>query len=92
MLDCREPHSSDYTNIQGLEYCCQHHSDQRWDTWINGPRGLYLALDIGESPCEYYEQYPDRLWDLYQLLSLVADGFYHCCLSGRCSLYLDNAR
>jgi hypothetical protein len=86
-----EPQQDDYVNIQGLDYCCQQR-DQQWNTWIIGPRGLYLALDIGESPAEYYVQYPDRLWELYQLISLVADGFYHCCLSGRCSLYLDNAR
>lgn len=92
MLETFEPQQSDYISIQGLDYCCRQNSPQRWDTWISGPRGLYLALDIGESPAEYYEQYPDRLWDLYQLISLVASGFYHCCLSGKCSLYLDNVR
>ena len=92
MLVTSEPQQSDYTPIQGLDYCCQHYNNQRWDTWISGPRGVYLALDIGESPAEYYEQYPDRLWELYQLMSLVAEGFYHCCLSGKCSLYLDNSR
>jgi hypothetical protein len=92
MLDVSEPDRSDYVTIQGLDYCCRQHNKAQWNTWISGPRGLYLALDIGESPAEYYQQYPDRLWDLYQLMTLVADGFYHCCLSGRCSLYLDNSR
>jgi len=91
MLAVIEPKQADYVNIQGLDYCCQHNATQ-WDTWIKGPRGVYLAEDIGESPAEYYVQYPDRLWDLYQLMTLVAGGFYHCCLSGRCSLYLANAR
>jgi hypothetical protein len=91
MLAIAEPRQEDYTNIEGLDYCCQH-CDQQWNTWIKGPRGLYLAEDIGESPAEYYVQYPDRLWDMYQEISLVVDGFYHCCLSGRCSLYLANVR
>jgi hypothetical protein len=91
LLSVSEPQPTDYTSIQGLDYCCQKNSEQ-WDTWINGPRGLLVALDIGESPAEYYQQNPDRLWDLYQLISLVANGFYHCCLSGKCSLYLANDR
>ena len=90
MLDSVEPPQSDYTHIQGLDYCCCQYDSQRWDTWIGGPRGVYLAVDIGESPAEYYLQYPDRLWDMYQAMTLVADGLYHCCLTGR--LYLAKAR
>ena len=90
MLDSVEPQQSDYTHIQGLDYCCCQHDAERWDTWIGGPRGVYLAVDIGESPAEYYQQYPDRLWEMYQVMTLVADGLYHCCLTGR--LYLANLR
>lgn len=81
-----------WTNIQGLDYSCFQRDSGCWDTWISGPRGVYIAEDIGESPAEYYQRYPDRLWELYQLIGLVSSGFYHCCLSGRCSLYLDSSR
>jgi len=86
------PEPALWTSIQGLDYCCIPHDSTRWDTWIRGPRGLYIALDIGQSPAEYYQQYPDRLWEFYHLVTIVESGFYHCCLSGRCSLYLDNSR
>ena len=81
-----------WTTIQGLDYSCFQRDSGCWDTWISGPRGVYIAEDIGESPAEYYQRYPDRLWELYQLIGLVSSGFYHCCLSGRCSLYLDSSR
>ena len=85
-------HINNYTDIQGLGFYCQRVSAEQWDTWISGPRGHVLARDIGWAPVEYYQQYPDRLWDLYLLVISVTSGFYHCCLSGKCSLYLDNCR
>jgi hypothetical protein len=82
----------EWREIGGLDYSCFYISGDRWDTWIRGPRGVLIAHDIGQSPWQYYQQYPERLWDLYQLIGLVAGGLYHCCLSGKCSLYLDNSR
>jgi hypothetical protein len=54
-------------------------------TWmyIRGPAGIVKAYDIGYIDDGYYEQYPDRLWDLYQSILSVLDGHYHCCLSGK---------
>jgi hypothetical protein len=54
-------------------------------TWmyIRGPAGTVKAYDIGYIDNGYYEQYPDRLWDLYKSILNVLDGHYHCCLSGK---------
>lgn len=54
-------------------------------TWfyIKGPYGNIKAYDIGYITPGYYEEYPDRLWDLYKNLLSVLDGHYHCCLSGK---------
>jgi hypothetical protein len=92
MHDHSIPGSLTWTTIEGLDYCCVQVTDRRWDTWISGPRGVYTAADIGQSPAEYYQRYPDRLWDLYHLITVVAGGFYHCCLSGKCSLYRSSSR
>jgi hypothetical protein len=53
------------------------------DMYIRGPHGAVRAYDIGWIDSGYYEQYPDRLWDLYLNILAVLDGHYHCCLSGR---------
>jgi hypothetical protein len=51
--------------------------------YIRGPYGTVKGYDIGYIDSGYYEQYPDRLWDLYKDILAVLDGHYHCCLSGR---------
>ena len=81
-----------YSQISGLEFCCFKTGELRWDLYIVGPRGCVHASDMGWYPVVYFQEFPDRLWDLYQLLLTVIGGVYHCCLSGKCSLYLDNAR
>ena len=53
------------------------------DMYISGPFGTVKAYDIGYIDDDYYEQYPNRLWDLYKSILLVLDGHYHCCLSGK---------
>ena len=53
------------------------------DMYISGPFGTVKAYDIGYIDDGYYEQYPNRLWDLYKSILLVLDGHYHCCLSGK---------
>jgi hypothetical protein len=60
-------------------------SDHGIVTWmyIRGPAGTVKAYDIGYIDNGYYEQYPDRLWDLYMSILAVLDGHYHCCLSGK---------
>lgn len=60
-------------------------SDHGLVTWmyIRGPAGIVRAYDIGYITDGYYEQYPDRLWDLYRDIVAVINGHYHCCLSGR---------
>lgn len=53
--------------------------------WItfDGPLGTVRAYDIGWITTGYYELYPDRLWETYNLLIAVANGMYHCCLTGK---------
>jgi hypothetical protein len=51
--------------------------------YISGPFGTVKAHDIGYIDDGYYEQYPNRLWDLYKSILAVLDGHYHCCLSGK---------
>ena len=53
------------------------------DMYISGPFGTVKAYDIGYIDDGYYEQYPNRLWDLYKDILLVLGGHYHCCLSGK---------
>jgi hypothetical protein len=54
-------------------------------TWlyIDGPKGAVKAYDCGYITAGYYEQYPDRLWDLYMDILAVLDGYYHCCLTAK---------
>lgn len=58
-------------------------SNPRCWLYIRGPHGQVRAWDIGYITPGYYEQYPNRLWDLYTAILLVLDGHYHCCLSGK---------
>ena len=55
---------------------------QTW-LYIQGPQGTVRAWDIGLITEGYYEQYPDRLWDLYWNIQSVLAGHYHCCLTGK---------
>lgn len=60
-------------------------SDHGPITWmyIRGPEGVVRAYDIGYITGGYYEEYPERLWELYRDILAVLNGHYHCCLSGR---------
>jgi len=59
---------------------------QCWLT-VQGPRGAVKCWDIGWIEPGYYEQYPDRLAQLYDTVCAVADGHYHCCLTGKIFLF-----
>ena len=52
-------------------------------TIVTGPRGTIRCWDIGYTYPGYYEEYPDRLEEFYTVVSAVADGHYHCCLTGK---------
>lgn len=56
--------------------------DGSWTT-LTGPRGTVRCWDIGIVPENYYTEYPDRLEELYDTVCAVADGHYHCCLTGK---------
>ena len=76
-----------WLNIAGLEFGQEivGNSDHGYITWffLKGPYGGVKAWDIGYITDGYYEQYPDRLWDMYKTLLSVRDGHYHCCLVGK---------
>jgi len=76
-----------WIKINNLEFAQEivKESDHGPITWlyIRGPQGVVKAYDIGFIIDGYYEQYPDRLWDLYKDILAVLAGHYHCCLSGK---------
>ena len=79
--------SMNYKQIQGLGFAQEiidyaAHGPRTW-MYIQGPAGTVRAWDIGYITDGYYEQYPDRLWDLYRDIVAVLNGHYHCCLSGK---------
>ena len=55
---------------------------QCWTT-VSGPRGTIRCWDIGYVDPDYYTANPDRLAELYDTVCAVADGHYHCCLTGK---------
>ena len=73
--------SADISIIAGLHYS-QIVKDLEQTVTVTGPRGTVRAWNIGIIDDGYYEQYPDRLWELYITLCETADGLYHCCLTG----------
>lgn len=77
-----------FTAISGLLFACERLSQSRYDVHIQGPQGGVCVRDIGWHPVEYYQDYPDRLWELYYLALSITAGVYHCCLSGKVDLYL----
>lgn len=79
--------TSNWLHIGGLEFR-QEVVDGPLDNprcwlYIQGPKGTVRAWDIGYITDGYYQQYPDRLWELYELILTIIDGHYHCCLSGK---------
>jgi len=72
------------TLIAGLDYTQTVNNNNNEQTvTVTGPKGTIRAWNIGYIDDGYYEQYPDRLWELYITLCETADGLYHCCLTGR---------
>ena len=87
LIDHLIKYKMNWIKIDQLEFAQDivSNSDHGLITWmyIRGPAGTIRAYDIGYITDGYYEQYPERLWDLYRDILAVLDGHYHCCLSGR---------
>ena len=78
----------DWIEINGLGFYQEIIDDEdpnnpRCWLYIQGPKGTVRAWDIGYITPGYYEEYPGRLWGLYELILTTIDGHYHCCLSGK---------
>jgi hypothetical protein len=77
----------EWIEVAGLSYSQEIVGQGQYGTitwlYIQGPKGTVKAYDIGLITDGYYQQYPDRLWDLYSDILAVIDGYYHCCLTAR---------
>lgn len=71
-----------WQRIHLLEYC-QHQEADCLVMEMRGPQGHVRAENIGYIEPQYWLDRPDRMAETYATLVTVAQGYYHCCLTGR---------